>query len=84
MSKFIPLPCRSDYGAFWKCIQTGFIYACTQLCKMMVLATFFPIPSSGHESLGGGTAAEPNFLDGGKDRIASVSGTGSDRINPKL
>jgi len=31
----------SEYGAFWKCIQTIIIYALTQLCKMLVLATFF-------------------------------------------
>lgn len=33
---------RSEYGAFWKCIQGGIIYAFTQLCKMLILATFFP------------------------------------------
>lgn len=33
---------RSEYGAFWKCIQAGGIYVFTQLCKMLVLATFFP------------------------------------------
>ncbi|XP_063222430.1 BOS complex subunit TMEM147 [Bacillus rossius redtenbacheri] len=32
----------SEYGAFWKCVQAGGIYVFTQLCKMMVLATFFP------------------------------------------
>lgn len=32
---------RSEYGAFWKCIQAGGIYVFTQLCKMLVLATFF-------------------------------------------
>lgn len=32
----------SEYGAFWKCIQAGGIYIFTQLCKMLVLATFFP------------------------------------------
>ncbi|KAM7353167.1 BOS complex subunit TMEM147 [Cochliomyia hominivorax] len=31
----------SEYGAFWKCIQAGGIYVFTQLCKMLVLATFF-------------------------------------------
>ncbi|XP_034243265.1 transmembrane protein 147 [Thrips palmi] len=31
-----------EYGAFWKCIQAGFIYAFTQLVKMLILATFFP------------------------------------------
>lgn len=33
---------RSEYGAFWKCIQAGCIYMFTQLAKMLVLATFFP------------------------------------------
>lgn len=33
---------RSEYGAFWKCVQSGGIYIFTQLCKMLVLATFFP------------------------------------------
>ncbi|KAL1139798.1 hypothetical protein AAG570_006775 [Ranatra chinensis] len=32
----------SEYGAFWKCMQAGGIYAITQLCKMLILATFFP------------------------------------------
>ncbi|XP_046389054.1 transmembrane protein 147 [Ischnura elegans] len=32
----------SEYGAFWKCIQAGGIYVFTQLCKMLILATFFP------------------------------------------
>ncbi|KAF4521564.1 hypothetical protein B566_EDAN001284 [Ephemera danica] len=32
----------SEYGAFWKCVQAGGIYVFTQLCKMLVLATFFP------------------------------------------
>jgi len=57
----------SEYGAFWKCIQTGFIYAFTQLCKMLVLATFFPIPNGPHhESLN----SEPAFHDV-KDRVGS-------------
>jgi hypothetical protein len=33
---------RSEYGAFWKCIQAGGIYVFTQLVKMLALATFFP------------------------------------------
>ncbi|KAI8041901.1 transmembrane protein 147 [Drosophila gunungcola] len=41
----------SEYGAFWKCVQAGGIYIFTQLCKMLVLATFFysdaPSSSSG-------------------------------------
>jgi len=32
----------SEYGAFWKCIQAGAAYVITQLCKMLILATFFP------------------------------------------
>ncbi|XP_050440808.1 transmembrane protein 147 [Adelges cooleyi] len=36
----------SEYGAFWKCIQGGIIYAFTQLCKMLILATFFPANES--------------------------------------
>jgi hypothetical protein len=33
---------RSEYGAFWKYIQTGLLYLFIQFCKMMILATFFP------------------------------------------
>lgn len=33
---------RSEYGAFWKCIQAGGLYIFTQLTKMLLLATFFP------------------------------------------
>ncbi|KAF2367334.1 Protein of unknown function DUF2053 membrane [Trinorchestia longiramus] len=32
----------SEYGAFWKCVQVGGMYLLTQLCKMLLLATFFP------------------------------------------
>lgn len=32
----------SEYGAFWKCAQVGGMYLFTQLCKMLLLATFFP------------------------------------------
>lgn len=32
---------RSEYGAFWKCIQAGGVYIFTQLCKMLIMATFF-------------------------------------------
>lgn len=39
---------RSEYGAFWKCIQAGGIYIFTQLCKMLVLATFFSESASSH------------------------------------
>lgn len=37
---------RSEYGAFWKCVQASGIYVFTQLCKMLVLATFFPDTST--------------------------------------
>lgn len=33
---------RAEYSAFWKCVQAGGAYLFTQLCKMLVLATFFP------------------------------------------
>jgi len=32
----------SEYGVFWKCVQAGGVYLVTQLCKLLVLATFFP------------------------------------------
>ncbi|CAH0386981.1 unnamed protein product [Bemisia tabaci] len=32
----------SEYSSVWKCVQAGGIYVFTQLCKMLVLATFFP------------------------------------------
>lgn len=32
----------SEYNAFFKCVFAGLIYMCTQLAKMMTLATFFP------------------------------------------
>ena len=32
----------AEYGAFWKCVQAGGAYLFTQLCKMLILATFFP------------------------------------------
>ncbi|XP_046852162.1 transmembrane protein 147-like [Xenia sp. Carnegie-2017] len=32
----------SEYSAFWRCAQAAGIYLATQLCKMLVLATFFP------------------------------------------
>jgi len=37
----------AEYSAFWKCIQAGFAYLVTQLCKMMFLATFFPTSDFG-------------------------------------
>jgi len=36
------LVCRSEYSAFWKCVQAAAAYLVTQLCKMLFLATFFP------------------------------------------
>ncbi|XP_074652696.1 BOS complex subunit TMEM147-like [Tubulanus polymorphus] len=32
----------AEYSAFWKCAQACALYLFTQLCKMLVLATFFP------------------------------------------
>ncbi|XP_064617629.1 BOS complex subunit TMEM147-like [Liolophura sinensis] len=32
----------AEYSAFWKCAQAAAAYLFTQLCKMLVLATFFP------------------------------------------
>jgi len=32
----------SEYNAFFKCVFASLVYLCTQLAKMMVLATFFP------------------------------------------
>ncbi|XP_043233696.1 transmembrane protein 147-like isoform X2 [Amphibalanus amphitrite] len=37
---------KSEYGAFWKCVQAGFTYVFVQLCKMVLLATFFPAAES--------------------------------------
>lgn len=45
---------RSEYGAFWKCVQAGGIYMFTQLVKMLILATFFPdnVSDMGSDTLG--------------------------------
>ena len=46
---------RSEYSAFWKCVQAGAAYLFTQLCKMLVLATFFPasdVPVGGFDVVG--------------------------------
>ncbi|XP_011562658.3 transmembrane protein 147 [Plutella xylostella] len=32
----------SEYGSFSKCVHAGGLYIFTQLCKMLLLATFFP------------------------------------------
>merc|ERR1719419_1582343 len=45
----------AEYSAFWKCVQAGVAYLVTQLCKMLVLATFFPasdIPPDQFDVLG--------------------------------
>ncbi|XP_053409226.1 transmembrane protein 147-like [Mercenaria mercenaria] len=45
----------SEYSAFWKCVQAGGAYLFTQLCKMLVLATFFPtteVPTGSLDILG--------------------------------
>ncbi|ROT77491.1 BOS complex subunit TMEM147 [Penaeus vannamei] len=39
-----------EYGAFWKCVQVGGMYMLTQLCKMLLLATFFPTSDGPPES----------------------------------
>lgn len=41
---FIVYKCSglSEYSAFWRCVKAGATYLVTQLCKMLVLATFFP------------------------------------------
>ncbi|KAK2151922.1 hypothetical protein LSH36_345g00052 [Paralvinella palmiformis] len=41
----------SEYSAFWKCVQAGALYLLTQLCKMIVLATFFPTSDISSDSL---------------------------------
>ncbi|KAH3825876.1 transmembrane protein 147-like [Dreissena polymorpha] len=41
----------SEYSAFWKCVQAGGTYLFTQLCKMLILATFFPTNEVATESL---------------------------------
>ena len=46
---------RAEYSAFWKCVQAGAAYLFTQLCKMLVLATFFPaseVPAGGLDIVG--------------------------------
>ncbi|EDO34164.1 predicted protein [Nematostella vectensis] len=41
---FIVYKCSglSEYSPFWRCVKAGGAYIVTQLCKMLVLATFFP------------------------------------------
>ena len=49
------IDCRAEYSAFWKCVQAGGAYMFTQLCKMLVLATFFPpsdVPAGGMDVVG--------------------------------
>lgn len=41
----------AEYSAFWKCVQAGTAYLFTQLCKMLVLATFFPPTEVSTDSL---------------------------------
>lgn len=49
----------SEYGAFWKCVQAAAMYIVMQLCKMLILATFFP---PGDVSSIGGFDALGEFL----------------------
>lgn len=37
----------SEYQTVWKLAQAGLAYFLTQLCKMLVLATFFPMTETG-------------------------------------
>ncbi|XP_069115057.1 BOS complex subunit TMEM147-like [Argopecten irradians] len=32
----------AEYSAFWKCVQAGGAYLFTQICKILILASFFP------------------------------------------
>ncbi|XP_075974281.1 BOS complex subunit TMEM147 [Anticarsia gemmatalis] len=38
----------SEYATFSKCVYAGGLYIFTQLCKMLLLATFFPDTDSSH------------------------------------
>uniref|UniRef100_A0A2A4JQI5 BOS complex subunit TMEM147 n=1 Tax=Heliothis virescens TaxID=7102 RepID=A0A2A4JQI5_HELVI len=38
----------SEYATFSKCVYAGGLYIFTQLCKMLLLATFFPDSDSNH------------------------------------
>ncbi|KAG6460651.1 hypothetical protein O3G_MSEX012126 [Manduca sexta] len=38
----------SEYATFSKCVYAGGLYIFTQLCKMLLLATFFPDSDSSH------------------------------------
>lgn len=40
---------RSEYATFSKCVYAGGLYIFTQLCKMLLLATFFPDSDNIHE-----------------------------------
>ncbi|XP_059151934.1 BOS complex subunit TMEM147-like [Physella acuta] len=48
----------AEYSAFWKCVQAGGAYLFTQLCKMLLLATFFPAT----ETASGGLDITGEFL----------------------
>ncbi|XP_067143557.1 BOS complex subunit TMEM147 isoform X1 [Centruroides vittatus] len=68
----------SEYGAFWKCMQAGAMYLCTQLVKMLVLATFFPANDSsanlpGIEVIGTSLKLDMEFLKSTVD-LADVIG----------
>ena len=55
MSAIFSYDFRAEYSAFWKCVQAGAAYLFTQLCKMLVLATFFPeneVPIGGFDVVG--------------------------------
>ncbi|XP_026314717.1 transmembrane protein 147 [Hyposmocoma kahamanoa] len=40
----------SEYATFSKCVYAGGLYIFTQLCKMLLLATFFPDSDGSHTS----------------------------------
>ena len=44
MNPYLLIVYRAEYGTFWKCVQAGFVYTLTQLVKMLIMATFFPLP----------------------------------------
>ena len=58
---------RAEYSAFWKCVQAGVTYLLTQLCKMLILATFFPAseaPAGSFDVVGVSITCEPSsFFD---------------------
>lgn len=50
LSKFNSYNFSSEYATFSKCVYAGGLYIFTQLCKMLLLATFFPDSDGSHTS----------------------------------